>query len=374
MREKIRVLQYGALSGTYGGMESYIAAQWKAVDRSKIQYDFLVPENEEHVAYEEDIERLGGRICKKWVGRKRGVLRHYIALYRFFREHPYDVVVGNFLNLNNIDCLLFAWLFRVPIRVAHAHAAAVDYPSVPQKILAMAHHFCLKITATHLFACSDLAGKWLFGTLWKSKKSYVIHNGIDTCKFSFNPQVRDNVRLEYGLSDKWVVGHTGRFAVTKNHRFIISVFKELCKITNDAVLVLVGKGVLEQEIRELVKIDNLQDRVIFMGERENIQELLQGMDIFLFPSKSEGLGISLIEAQATGLKCFASEKVVPKDAAVTDLLTFLPLEESPAFWAKHILRAREYTREDRSAYVRQMGYDASDSVDMVSKVYLGMNS
>ena len=88
MREKIRVLQYGALSGTYGGMESYIAAQWKAVDRSKIQYDFLVPENEEHVAYEEDIERLGGRICKKWVGRKRGVLRHYIALYRFFREHP----------------------------------------------------------------------------------------------------------------------------------------------------------------------------------------------------------------------------------------------------------------------------------------------
>lgn len=371
MSDKIRVLQYGALSGTYGGMESYIAAQWKAMDRSKIQYDFLVPENEEHVAYEEDIERLGGRICKKWVGRKRGVLRHYIALYRFFREHPYDVVVGNFLNLNNIDCLLFAWLFRVPIRVAHAHTAGVDYPSVLQQFLVIVNHFFLKVLATHLFACSDLAGKWLFGSLWKSKKSYVIHNGIDTHRFYFNPQMRDKVRLEYGLSDKWVIGHTGRFAEQKNHRFIVSVFKELCEITDDAVLVLVGKGVLEQEIRELVKTYNLQDHVIFMGERENIQELLQGMDIFLFPSNFEGLGISLIEAQATGLKCFTSEKVVPKEAAVTDLLTFLPLEESPAFWAKHILRAREYTREDRSAYVRQRGYDAADSVEMVSDVYLG---
>ena len=132
-----------------------------------------------------------------------------------------------------------------------------------------------------------------------------------------------------------------------------------------------GKGVLEQEIRELVKIDNLQDRVIFMGERENIQELLQGMDIFLFPSNFEGLGISLIEAQATGLKCFTSERVVPKEAAVTDLLTFLPLEESPTYWAEQILRARAYTREDRSAYVRQRGYDAADSVEMVSDVYLG---
>lgn len=219
------------------------------------------------------------------------------------------------------------------------------------------------------FACSKDAGKWLF-----DKCDFkVINNAIDTNMFIFNEDKRNNIRKLYSIEDKLVIGNIARFSEQKNHIFLIDIFNEIYKKNKNAVLMLVGDGHLKNEIEDKVNLLGLRENVIFTGVKSNVNEHLMAMDVFLFPSLFEGLGIVLIEAQASGLKCFTSDIVVPNEAKVSDLLEYINLSKDAKYWAGKVLECDNgYERENMTQYIVDMGYDIKETVKYLQSFYLNL--
>lgn len=373
LNNKIRVLHYGALSGTYGGVESYIINQYRKLRKCNIQYDFLVNNSEEKLAYEDELKNYGCNIYRIWNGRKNGIIKHYYNLYKFFKSHKnlYDIAIGNYLDIQNIDFLIMAKLSGIKICIAHSHMAD-GKRCFRDKILVGINRILGWGFFDYLFACSERAGKWMFGSfLWRIKKKQVIYNSIEAKRYIFDKEKRKYVRSLLNLDNKFVIGHTGRFAIQKNHDFIIDVFKEINKQYNNSILVLVGKGPLEETIRNKVKSLNLEDNVIFFGERNDVNDLLQAMDIFIFPSNFEGLGISVIEAQYSGLKCFVSDNI-PKEAKITENIFFISLEKNAKYWANFILNNKDYERKEMNDLVKNKEYDIDYNVDKIKEFFYGL--
>lgn len=369
----IKILQCGALSPVHGGIESFIYNNWRHLDKEKFKYDFLVTNKDRSVIYENELRENNVRIYHEWVGRKKSILIHYIKLFNFFANHKYDVVVCNLLDLSNLDCLIIAWLFNVKIRIVHSHKALkFEKSGIIRNVLKKINQVIVASLATHMFACSDDAGKWMFGNVWLKSigvKSFVINNGIDTTRYKFNKKIRSSKRRELNLEDKIIIGHTGRLAYPKNQMFIIDVFKELCKIHLNLHLLLVGEGSLRSDIEMKIDSLNLTDKVTLLGEREDISDLLQAMDVFIFPSEWEGLGISLIEAESVGLKCVISDNI-PREAILTDNVSVLSLKENIETWRKALENNFLYERNDCSEVVRNKGYDAKTSSQKYQAIIL----
>ena len=222
-----------------------------------------------------------------------------------------------------------------------------------------------------MFACSEEAGKWLFGKNICYKKNFkVIQNAINLEEFNYSLDLRSKYRSELGIEDKFVIGHVGRFHVSKNHMFLLNVFVEVTKYKENAVLLLVGAGELEDYIRQEIDRLNLQGKVIMLGNRTDIPGLMQSMDIFVFPSIYEGLGIVVIEAQAAGLSCVMSEKI-PKEIDVEPkLVTRVPLEGGIKEWAQIIVKKGEYLRERQGERFKQTGYDIRISAKEIQEFYI----
>ena len=221
--------------------------------------------------------------------------------------------------------------------------------------------------ATERLACSKYAGEWMFG---KNSEFKVINNAIDLSKFRFDQTVRDCIRNELGINDKFVVGHIGRFCYQKNQGFLIDIFNEITK-TADAVLLLIGSGETKSNIEERVKSLGLVDRVIFAGNKSNANEYYQAMDTFVFPSRYEGLGMVAIEAQTSGLPVICSTQV-PAEVAITDLVKFCPLSASAADWAEFILGHRVSERKDTTDEIRNSGYDIATEAKKLEEFYLNL--
>lgn len=224
--------------------------------------------------------------------------------------------------------------------------------------------------ATNYFACSKSAGKWGFGQSIENNKKYnVVYNEIDVNKFSFNNKVRENKRKELGLEDKIVIGTIGRFVHVKNHEFLIEVFSQIYKANQNTMMIMIGNGDLEEQVREKVVSLGLEHSVVMLGAQSNVNELLQAIDVFVLPSKNEGFGMVLIEAQTSGVKCFASNKV-PEEVKVTDLLTFLPIDEGPTVWSETVLENINYDRIDQSNTVREAGFDINIGSKVLQELYM----
>jgi glycosyltransferase involved in cell wall biosynthesis len=173
-----------------------------------------------------------------------------------------------------------------------------------------------------------------------------------------------------GLAEgKYVVGHVGRFNYQKNHSYLIDIFKELCKLNSAAILLLVGTGELENVIKEKVRALKLEEQVIFVGAVDNVNDYMQAMDCFVFPSKFEGLGMVAIEAQAMSLPCFLSD-VIPKEVAITNLVHFISLNKSHSRWGEVIMNQRLKKRMDMSAAIKAAGYDITDVATKIRDMYL----
>lgn len=367
----IKVLQYGLLTPDGGGGDEYIIEQYRNLDLSKVQYDFLTYEYEEPLLYRIEIECKGGRIFQRIFGRRKHFFQHYYNWYTFFRQHhDYDVFVCNTSSLRDIDGVIFAKIFGVPIRIIHSHNAFTieDKESFLNSFLCKFNRmFLLRKIATNLFACSNAAGRWLFG---ENMNFSIINNGIHVNKFAFSLKIRDEKRSFFGLQDKIVFGHTGRFEEQKNHSFLIDIFYEIHQKIENAILLLVGNGSLEEKIKAKVKSLRLGKYVCFLGRRSDVNELLQAMDIFLLPSLFEGFGISLLEAQTAGLKCFASKNVIPNEVNITHSIRFISLKEAARTWAEIIMKNMNYERKDCSEIVRKAGYDAEYSAKFVEAFYI----
>lgn len=189
-----------------------------------------------------------------------------------------------------------------------------------------------------------------------SKKHHIINNAIQTNAYVYNEKVRDEIRNTYGLDDRYVLGHVGRFQYQKNHEFLIDVFNEYLKMDNQAVLMLVGQGENQENIKKKVIDLGIEKNVLFMGVRSDVNQLFQAMDTFVLPSRFEGLPLVLIEAQTAGLKCYASKDVITADSDITGHIEFIPLANNAEEWAKRIY-ANSKTVENRTKW-RQMVSDA----------------
>ncbi len=339
-----RVLVFG-MTENPGGIETFIMNYYRNIDRTQLQFDFIY--NSEKVAYQNEIEMLGGRlwyIC----ARSANIGQYYKDIKTFFSDHAseYKAIWINMCNLSNIDYLKFAQKYRIPVRIIHSHNSK-NMEGFLREVLHRVNRHVIHKYATNYWACSDVAGKWFYNKKVMQDKYYrVIHNAINIKQFAYNQQKRDSLRRDLGIENKLVIGNVGRFHFQKNHEFLIRIFAEIHKRNKQSVLLLVGQGELEADIREQVRRLHLEEHVSFLGLRNDVSDLMSAMDVFLFPSVFEGLGIVAIEAQASGLPCIVSTEV-PQDAKVTDRIKFIPLSLSAEEWAKEVLACDSLQNSDR---------------------------
>lgn len=352
-----------------GGLETMIMNLYRNIDRTKVQFDFLthsiLPGD-----YDDEIKELGGKIYSV-ISRGQGLLKNRRQLMEFFGKNPeYNIVHMHVSSLSYITPLKIATMTNVPTRIIHSHSSKPERGSM-HKILHMFNQKVINKYATNYFACSEVAAKWLYGDyLYNVLDIHLINNSIDAQKFSFNEEVRNRVRRELDIEDRFVIGHIGRFTYAKNHICLIDVFKEIHNIYPNSVLMLVGRGELEDEIKNKCIKLGLEDSVMFMGVRSDIPELLQAIDVFLFPSLYEGLPVTLVEAQAAGLQIIASDSIT-EEIDLTDLVKFLSLRQ-PAFeWAKEALNyLNGYERKDTFNTISKAGYDVKTLALNLEQFYI----
>ena len=321
MSKPIRVLQvFAALDS--GGVSNFVMNLYREIDTNQIQFDFAMTAGEKSL-YDEEVLSRGGRIfyfdpAEKLTNELRRDLRE---------EGPFRVVHSHVFFYSGL-VLSEAKKAKIPIRIAHAHNAHTgESRSVPRIAYERGMQLLIRANATHMLGCSEKACRYVFGDkIMKDPRADVMPDGIDCDRFAFNPEVREQVRHEYGLDGKFVVGHVGHFNTTKNHEKILSVFAEVCRRRDDAALLLVGDGELEQTVRNHTAELGLTEKVVFAGAHKDVERFYQAMDVFLFPSRYEGFGMAMIKAQCSGLACVASD-VVSQETAVGDV-KFLKLELS----------------------------------------------
>lgn len=338
-QEPIRIAQIiGKWLG--GGVESVVMNYYRHIDRTKIQFDFICDEDSTNIPYDE-IEQLGGRVIL--VPPYQKVFEYQKDLIKIFKDNNYKIVHSH-LNTLSVFPLRAAKKVGVPVRIAHSHSTTNKKEWKKNLVKQILRPFS-KVYATDYMCCSELAGRWLFGNKEYDKGNvYLLNNAIDLDKFKYDEKIRKEKRKELNIKDDTlVIGHVGRFVEQKNHRFLIDIFNEVHKENNNSLLLLVGQGPLENEIRDVAKEYKISESVVFLGQRNDVNDLYNAMDIFAFPSLYEGLGMVLIEAQCSGIKCIASS-VVPREVCITENIKFLDFDNKK--WIHYLKELNnEYSRE-----------------------------
>lgn len=368
MADPVRVLNVLGTTNL-GGAESRVMELYRALDRDKVQFDFLVHTGKEG-QYSEEIRRLGGRIYSVPRFRLLNLLSYKKALRKFFREHHEFAAVHGHMTSTASIYLPVAKKAGIPVTIAHARSAGVS-PGLKGLATRMLR-YPLKYRADYCFTCSAEAAEAVYGRKWVEKGNvWTIPNAIDPQRFVFDAAVRAQVREELGLKDQFVIGHVGRFGFMKNHTFLVDIFAELCKMRDDAALVLIGKGELEGKIREKAGSMGLSDKVFFLGNRFDVERYYQAFDYFVFPSTFEGLPGSVAEAQASGLCCLVSDKVT-REAALTGLVTYKSIGEPAANWAGEIMRNAKAAleRKDMRAAIAAKGFDVRGQAAAMEAFYI----
>ena len=323
-----------------GGVEAVVMNYYRHIDKSKVQLDFLI-DSDSTLVPREEIESLGGRVFE--IPPYQHVIEYQRELQRIFKQEGWKIVHSH-INALSVFPLRAAAKAGVPVRIAHSHSTSGKGEYAKNALKAV-----LKTQSnrypTHRFACSRFAGEWLFG---KDANFEVVYNAIDLNSFRFNVEAREQARADLGLvGGQFVIGHVGRFMAQKNHPFLIDVFAEVAKRRDDVVLLLVGTGETEASVKSLVDERGLTDRVMFLGQRSDVNRLYQAFDAFVLPSLYEGLGLVGVEAQVSGLPCLLSDAIT-REVDVTGECKFLPID-SPAVWADEIDSLLPYSYEGRSS-------------------------
>lgn len=359
MSEPIRILHIVTYMGR-GGLETMIMNYYRNIDRSKVQFDFLT-HRQERWDYDDEIEKLGGKIYR--LPRLNPFSPSYLkALDGFFKEHKeYKIVHCHQDCLSGIP-LKYAKKNGVPFTIAHSHSSNQNKDLKYLVKLAAKKNICKY--SDYLFACGKEAGEWMF----KTSDFEILNNAIDTKKYIYNKEKSLKIKEDLGITDKFVIGHVGRFRKEKNHDFIIDIFKEVCEKEPNSILLLVGDGPLEEEIKKKVNSLGLEDKVKFLGARDNVNDLMQAMDVFLMPSLYEGFGIVLMEAQASGLKCVISDSI-PTDAIITQKVKRLSLDDDISTWVKEIL-SNKSERKEGIEDIEKSKYDIKSNAKWLENFYI----
>lgn len=364
MNDPIRVLHViGSMNR--GGAEAMIMNLYRNIDRTRVQFDF-VENTTDRAAFDDEIEALGGRIfrCPHYNGKNHFA---YVRWWRdFFSAHPgqFAAVHG---HLGSTAAIYLAIAKKHGIyTIAHSHSAGAG------SLMYRAFAYPTRYVADHFFACSADAGISRYGKKVGSdpNKCQVFNNAIDTRKFVYQPETRRRIRGLLRIPETTlVIGHVGRLTAAKNHLFLLDVFTQIRKRHPDAVLLLVGDGELRSRIEDAVAEKHLEDAVIMTGVQPNVWDYYQAMDVFVFPSVFEGLPVAMVEAQTAGLPCCISTNVA-QEAAITDLVEFIPLEIGAGNWAAHVLQRANAPRRDMGRIMEQAGFDVSATSKWLENFYM----
>lgn len=357
----IRVLHVVGIMNC-GGTESMLMTYYRQLDKSKIQFDFLV-QSENKGFYDEEIKSLGGKVYS--VASVARIFRHRRDLKRFFLNHNEHQIIHIHTGTLSLFVLLSAAKYSSAMIISHAHSRGCNFDS--KWLIKQLFRFYMRRHLQITMACSNEAALWHYGKK-KAVNTIILKNAIDTSSFQYSESKKNSIRERYGWTGKFVVGHVGRFCAEKNHEKLISVFIEIKKRATNAILVLVGpKDNLYHNILEKVYKYNLQDSIFFMGACDNIPEIMQGFDVFCFPSKHEGFGIALLEAQSAGLLCVASTSIPQSAIAVSEHVKLLSYDVDDSLWAAALLAS--YERTDTTPEIVRGGFDIIENTSLLYNFY-----
>lgn len=370
MENKIKIL-YFVDRMLKGGIQSLVVEIAKNIDREKFQLDFLLLDDGNDYELENTLREFGCKVYKLkgiWIKNPFNYINYYKEMNMFFKDigKHYDIVHLH-SSSKNFLFLYFAKKNNVKVRIAHAHSTGFKTQNFIKVKIGNIFKVLLKNNSTQFMACSKNAGNWLFG---KKENVVILKNAIDISKYKYNKNIRNVIRQKYGiLEDDIVCGNVGRVVEQKNHKFLLKIFREILNINNKYKLLIVGdyNNVLKKELDEYVKKFNMSDNIIFTGFKINSNEYLNAMDLFLFPSTVEGLGIALIEAQANGLKCIVSENI-PEEAKISENVLTVKLSDERE-WINEIINI-DKTRKNCEEQINNYGYNIKKMVNELQMEYI----
>ena len=371
--EPIRILHItGAMNR--GGQETLIMELYRHIDRSKVQFDFLLYNYfDKPGAFDDEIVSLGGKIYNA----KRRFYKNPIAFYgelkSFFREHPEYRIVHSHQFATSGYMLAAAKKETGATTVAHSHIAFVQTDML-RSIADSVGKRLLSSNADYCFGCSDDAIVELMGTHSDGQRLFVMKNAIEPSKFKFDEASRLKWRERFSATaDTLVLGNVARFTRQKNHEQILTAFSEVQRKQSNSMLILAGVGQLEDQTKALAKELGIESKIRFMGSRDDVNEIINAFDVFLMPSRYEGLGIVLIEAQANGLPCVISADVIPEEADVrAGLVTRVSLDDPASVWADAVtsVAGKRLDPELAQEAVKKAGYDINEVAAELQEFYL----
>ena len=339
----------------YGGVEMVIMNYYRHIDRTKFQFDFYALEGST-VPQREEIEELGGRVY---------IVPKYTHLFSYEkvlknRLKRYKIVHSN-MNTLSVFSLYAAKKAGVPIRISHNHSTAGK--GEKKNIIKYMLRPFSKLFPTELCACARSSGEWVYG---KNSHFKVINNAIDVEKFRYDEEERNKIKRELGIEGKRVIGHIGRFCYQKNHELLIDIFYKLSKRNPDLVLLLIGEGETEQKIREKVDRLGISAKVLFLGRKQDAYRYYNAMDVFLLPSRYEGLPVVGIEAQAAGLPCIFSD-MVTKETKIINSTFFV--KGGVDNYVRAVEKCLNIGRKNTTEEMKKAGFDIKTEAIKLANYY-----
>lgn len=363
-----RILQV-AVANDRSGLTGYIINNYKRINRDKYQFDFITYDDK--LDFSDEVEKMGAKIF--YLPRPFHIVTYFRILKSIYEKCDYVAIHFN-LSYANIVPIIFAKMIGFKRIIVHSHSTGIDDSSALIRMVKWMIHLIGKqmipLVATDYFACSKLAARWMFpNSVIKKNKYEVLYNAIELTKFRFNRQKRDVMRKRLSIADDiFVIGHVGRFTYQKNHEFLIDVFLELEKLEPKSILLLVGDGPDREKIEDKVVSCGLFEKVKFLGQRSDVADLYQAMDVLVLPSRFEGLCIVAIEAQMAALPNVCSE-ALSEETKVSSDYTSLSLNLSAREWANKILEKKGIVRKDNTELLQAAGYDADKEIKRLERLY-----
>lgn len=359
--EPIRILQI-IRQMNQGGAETFIMNVYRNIDRKKVQFDFLV--NGKGV-FDEEIKKLGGKIYYMNYITEIGQIKYKKQLKIFFKEHSEYTVIHSHIDQVSGIILEAAKEAGVTNRISHSHSTR-NTNGIIGKIYKRYLQSKINKNATIKLACGIEAARWLYRKQWKT--AITINNGIDIEKYKFSKEKRERIRKELNIDNNTIlIGHVGRFSKVKNQEFLVEIFQEYEKNNNNSLLIMVGIGAEKERIEKLVQAKKLENKIKFLGLRQDTDAIYSAMDYMIFPSLYEGISLALIEAQVAGVKILASNTIDP-NTNISKTIQWADIKDEPSKWSEKIL---ENKRADRREINNAdfSGYDINNVAKELQKLY-----
>ena len=369
--KKIKILLVG-LSSNMGGIETYLINMYRNINKEKFELSFLIF-NGKNVCFHDELISNGVKFFKI-EKRTKNYFKFISDLKKVFKENEFDYIHFNLVDFSCFERILIARKYSNAKIIIHSHIASnIAMKKKTNFLSKIGEYFIKKYENDYIkIACSKLAGDYMFKN-FKNKDYFIFNNSIDVSKFKFNSKIREEKRKELGIkANSILIGNVGRFVEQKNHKLLIEVFNRLNKEFSNIKLILVGDGVLKKEIEDVVKKYNLQTKVKFLGLRNDVNELMQAMDIFMMFSKYEGLPFVIIEAQASGLPCYLSN-TISNEVKLLDNTLFFDINNIYDLYNDILINlknCKNINRIEQSKIVMKSKYNIEIEIKKIENFYI----